>query len=51
MSDATKRDHDPLTGLAPGKKEPKRRSTSGQFTKKKLLEPDIQSEDCENVHV
>ena len=49
MSEATKRDHDPPTGLTPGKKTPKR-SASGRFTKKTILfEPDIQSEDCENV--
>jgi hypothetical protein len=49
MSDSTKRDHDPPTGLTPGKKPPKRRSASGRFTKTTLFKPDIQSEDFGNV--
>ena len=34
MADAPKRAHDPPTGQTPGKKQPKRRSTSGKFLKR-----------------
>ena len=38
MADAPKRAHDPPTGQTPGKKQPKRRSTtSGRFLKRSLF--------------
>lgn len=38
MADAPKRTHDPPTGQTPGRKEPKRRSTtSGRFLKRSLF--------------
>ena len=37
MADAPKRAHDPPTGQTPGKKQPKRRSTSEKFLKRSLF--------------
>ena len=37
MAEASKRAHDPPTGHTPGKKQPKRRSASGKFSKRSLF--------------
>ena len=52
MADAPKRSHDPPTGLTPGKKQPKRRSTSGKFSKRSLFsseEKDVRMEKDQKV--
>ncbi len=52
MADAPKRSHDPPTGLTPGKKQPKRRSTSGKFSKRSLFsseEKDVRMENDQKV--
>ena len=48
MADAAKRAHDPPTGQTPGKKQPKRRSTSRKFLKRSLF-PDAEKEN--NVRI
>ncbi len=53
MADAPKRSHDPpAIGLTPGKKQPKRRSTSGKFSKRSLFsseEKDVRMEKDQKV--
>ena len=57
MADAPKRAHDPPTGQTPGKKQPKRRSTtSGRFLKRSLFsnaekERNVKVEKDRNVKV